>query len=236
MFSKATILSLVFVAAASVNAMTYDDYLMERELSSDMLDVREPFDYIDIREPLYEDYEARALAEIREALEIMDIDAREPAPVPEEHREKHKHKKHHHKNQKVIVEKVIVEKPEHKLKHKHEHNHKHKYKHNHKHTNGKLVLVKEAPATKTITVNGAVQTVVQQANGPTFTLAPKGVVTVVQGHTYTIVPPAATPVNVKVNLKTQGKAKNDAQATSVASSMKLYALLGALTAVGALFA
>jgi hypothetical protein len=233
MFSKLSILSLIFVAAASVNALSYEDYLMERELSSDLLDIREPFDYVDTRN--FEDYEARAFAEIREALEMMTVDAREPAPVPnDEHHKNHRHKhaakkhnhKHNHKTQKVIVEKVIVEKPEHKHSHKHEH----------KHTNGKIVLVKEAPATKTVTVNGAVQTVVHQVGGPTITLAPQGTVTVVQGHTYTIAKPKATPINVKVNLKTLGKAKNDAQAATVASSMKLYALLGALTAVGALFA
>jgi len=241
MFSKLSLISLVFVAAVSVNGMSFDDYLMEREFSSDMLDVREPFSYLDARdsfyadldarEPFYDDLEARALAEIREAVESLDMEAREPEPVPvpapapvPHHNKNHKErpKKHaHNKHTKVIVEKVVVEK----------HN-KHKHK-----KGSKLVVVEKPAVTKTITANGSKQTIVEHAGGPTITLAPQGTVTVYQGVTYTIAKPKATSVNrlTLVKGKLAGK-KNDAQSVSAASSMKLYALLGALTAVGALFA
>jgi len=223
MFSKLSILSLIFVAAVSVNGMSFDDYLMERELSSDMLDTREPV-YAEIRESMEPTF-----AEIREALEFLGMDAREPAPAPHNHKKNQMHqpKKHNHKHTKVIVEKVIVEKQK-----PQQHNHNHQ--HNNNNGGNKVVLIKEAPVTKTITVNGAKHTVIQQVGGPTITLAPQGTVTVYRGKTYTVAKAKPTSIN---RLKTLGKKiKNSGQAPSAVSSMKVYTLLGALTAVGALFA
>jgi len=236
MFSKLSVLSLLFVAAASVNAMSYDDYIMERELSAEMLDAREAFEPIyEVREPMdFPEVREPNLAEIREALEFLA--AREPSPVPNKkhhkqqpkhvvHQQNHGHKHNHKHNKVVVVEKVVVQKPN----------------PNHKvvpqaANNNKVVLIKEAPTTKTITVNGAVQTVIQQVGGPTITLAPQGTVTVYQGKTYTVAKPKATPASKnKNNLKNLGK-KNGAQTTSVSGSMRLYTFLGGMAAVGALFA
>jgi len=241
MFSKLSVLSLLFVAAASVNAMSYDDYIMERELSAELLDAREAFEPLyEVREPMdFPEVREPDLAEIREALEFLAMDAREPAPAPNKKHHKHQppkhvvHKhnnghKHNHKHNKVVVVEKVVHKPAH-------HNHNHKVVHKVAPNNNKVVLVKQAPTTKTITVNGAKQTVIQQVGGPTITLAPQGTVTVYQGKTYTIAKPKATPVNkLKFNLKNLGK-KNGAQSVS-AGSVKLYTFLGAMAAVGALFA
>jgi len=229
MFSKLSLLSLFFVAAVSVNGMSYDDFVMERELATEMYDAREPFEpvYADIRETM-DVPEARepTLAELREVLEMLAMEAREPMPAPHKHKHKQQPKKHVHKHNKhnkvVVVKQKIVQKPK--------HNHKHKPA-----NNNKVVLVKQAPVTKTITVNGAKQTVIQQVGGPTITLAPQGTVTVYQGKTYTVA--KAKPTSpVKNLLKKLGGKKNAAQAVSASNSMKLYTFLGALAAVGALFA
>jgi len=232
MFSKLSLLSLFFIAAVSVNGMSYDDFIMERELAVEMLDAREPFEplYADIREAVdFPEAREPSLSEIREVLELLALEAREPVPAPHKHKHKqqpkkkhaHKHNKH---NKVVVVKQKIVQKPN--------HNHKHKASNN---LNNKVVVVKQAPVTKTIMVNGAKQTIVQQAGGPTITLAPQGTVTVYQGKTYTVAKAKPTsPVNRL--LKKLGGKKNAAQAVSASGSMKVYALLGALTAVGALFA
>jgi len=236
MFSKLSVLSLLFVAAASVNAMSYDDYIMERELSAEMLDAREAFEPIyEVREPMdFPEVREPNLAEIREALEFLAMEAREPTPAPNKkhhkqqpkhvvHKPNHAHK-HNHKHNKVVVVEKVVQKP----------NHNHKVVHQAA-NNNKVVLIKEAPTTKTITVNGAKQTVIQQVGGPTITLAPQGTVTVYQGKTYTVAKPKATPANKLKNLKNLGK-KNGAETASASGSMRLYTFLGAMTAVGALFA
>jgi len=240
MFSKLTLLSLFFVAAVSVNGMSYDDFVMERELATEMLDAREPFEpvYADIREAIdFPEAREPSLAEIREVLELLALEARAPVPAPHKHNHKHNHKqqpkkKHVHKHN--THKKVVVVK--HKLVQKPKHNHKHKANKNlNNGNNNKVVLVKQAPVTKTITVNGAKQTIVQQAGGPTITLAPQGTVTVFQGKTYTVAKAKPTsPINRL--LKQLGAKKNAAQAVSASGSMKVYAFLGALTAVGALFA